>query len=107
MDIWDPSHALRCITNAIPTNLPRAGSTCGLGLDVFEIDTLSLAVRKRTAVNSGTLVNGLAKIHAPIYARTSEWKEKLLKTSMEKGTMEAFECVAHMDHAGKIARLFR
>ena len=44
-------------------DLPRAGTTCGLGLDVFGIHILSLA-RYRTAVDSSTLVNGLAKISA-------------------------------------------
>ena len=76
----EEAHALQCITarpyNAIPTNLPRTGSTCGLGLDTFGIHILSLAARYRTAVNPGTFVNGLAKIpaarehdSAPIFAR--------------------------------------
>ena len=58
----EEAHALQCITVgpfiAVPTNLLRAGSTCGVGLDVFGIHILSLAARYRTAVNSGTLVNG-------------------------------------------------
>ena len=81
------AHALHCITagpcNAIPTNFLRAGSTCGLGLDIFGIFFLSLAARYRTAVNSGTLANGLEKVHAarghdhaPMLALTSEWTEK-------------------------------
>ena len=56
---------------------------CGLGLDILGIHTLSRAARYRTAANSGTLTNGLAKVQAareydraPIYAITSEWKEK-------------------------------
>ena len=62
------------------------------------------------AVNSGTLVNGLAKIRAdreydgaPIFSLISEWKVKILKTSMAMSTMETLEHVCHMDHAGKIA----
>ena len=35
-----------------------------LGSTYFGIHTLSLAARFRTAANSGTLANGLAKIHA-------------------------------------------
>ena len=102
----EEAHALQCTAagpcDAIPTDLPRVGSTCGLGLDVLGIHILSLATRKRTAVNSGTLVNGLAKIQAareydgaPIHALTSEWKDKFLKTSMTYTTMEAFEYVGH------------
>ena len=94
----EEAHALQCITagpyNALPTNLLRAGSTCGLCLDVFGIHILSLGARYRTAANSGTLVNGLDKVHAareydraPISALSSEWAEKFLKTSMAYRTM--------------------
>ena len=52
--IKEEAHALQCITagsyKAIPTNLLRAGSTCGLGLDTFGIHLLSLAARYITAV---------------------------------------------------------
>ena len=61
------------------------------------IHTLSLAARFRTASNSGTLTNGLAKIqaareydHAPIFALSSEWKEKSLAI------------VRRLDHYGKL-----
>ena len=47
----DEAHALHCTTaglyNAIPTNLLRVVSVCGLGPDVLEIHTLSLAARNR------------------------------------------------------------
>ena len=91
-------------------NLLRAGSTCGLGLDLFGIRILTLAARFRTAANSNTLADGLAKIRvareydgAPIFALSPEWNKKFLKTSMAHSTMEAYEYVRHLDHAGKIA----
>ena len=71
--------------------------------------TLGFAARYRTASNSGTLANGLAKIQAarehdraPIYALSSEWKEKFLRPSMARNTMEAYEIVCRLDHAGQI-----
>ena len=96
----EEAHALQCTAagpyNAIPTDLLRVGSTCGLWLDVLGIHTICLATRYRTAANSGTLANGLAKIHAareydraPINALTSEWKEKFLNTSMAKSTLDS------------------
>ena len=64
----DEAHALQCTTagpyNAIPTELLRVGSVCGLGPDILGIHAISLAARFRTASNSGTLANGLAKIQA-------------------------------------------
>ena len=110
----DEAHALQCTTagpyNAIPTDLLRVGSMCGLGLDVLGIHTLNLAARYRTAANSGTLANGPAKIHAArechrssIYVLSPEWKEKFLHTSMACSTVEASEFVCRLDHAGKIA----
>ena len=51
----DEAHALQCTTtgpyNAIPTNLLRVGSVCGLGIDILGIHTLSLAAGKRSASN--------------------------------------------------------
>ena len=54
--------------------------------------------------------NALAKIHAArendgvsLFALTSEWDEKFLKTSMAYSTMEAYDYVYHMDHAGRFA----
>ena len=102
----EEAHALQCITAGTFIAVP---TTCGVGLDVFGIHILSLAARYRTAVNSGTLVNGLAKNRAareydsaPIYALTSDRKDKFLKTSTAHSTMEAFEYVSQMDHADKI-----
>ena len=90
--------------------LPRVGSLCGLGLDLLGIHTLSQAAQKRTATNSGTLANGVAKVQAareydraPIDAITSEWKEKYLNPSMEHTTMEETEIVCRLDHTGRIA----
>ena len=64
----EEAHASQCTTagphNAIPADLLRVGSMCGLGLDIHGIHTISLAARYRTASNSGTLANGLAKIQA-------------------------------------------
>ena len=78
LGIWDPfphlrgatvlkeAHALQCITagpyNATPADLLRAGSVCGLGVDLFGLRILSLAAPFRTAANSNTLVNGLSII---------------------------------------------
>ena len=63
----EEAHALQCTTagpcNAIPTDLLRVGSTCGLGPDILGIHTLSLAARHRTASNSVALANGMAKIN--------------------------------------------
>ena len=109
----DEGHALQCTTagpyNAIPTNLFCVGSVCGLGPDLLGIHTLSLAARYGTASNSGTLANGLAKNqaarecdHAPIFALSSEWKEKFLNPSMAHSTMEALAIVRGLDHDGKL-----
>ena len=108
------AHALRCTTagphNALPTDLLSAGSACGLGIDLFGIRILSLAARFRTAANSNTLADGLAKISAArqydgasLFALTPEWEEKCLKTSMAYSTMEASENKSHLGHAGRIA----
>ena len=48
--------------NAVPTDLLKAGSVCGIGSDLRWIHIMSLAARFRTAGSSGSLVNGLAKI---------------------------------------------
>ena len=104
-----PNNALLQAIHAIPTNLLRVGSVCGLGLDNLGIHTLSLAVGKRTASNSGTFANWLAKIkaarefdRASIHALGSEWKEKFLSPSMGHNTMEVYEIVCRPDHTGKI-----
>ena len=106
-------HALQCTAagphNAILTDLLRVVSVCGLGPDIHRIHTLSLAARCRTASNSGTLANGPAKNqavreydHAPIYALSSEWKEKFSNPSMAQNTVEACEIVCRLDHNGKL-----
>ena len=63
----EEAHALQCTTagpcNAVPTDLLRVGSTCGLGPDILGIHTLSLAARHRTASHSVALANGMAKIN--------------------------------------------
>ena len=86
------------------------GSMCGLGLDILGIYTLILAARYRTAANSGTLPDGLAKIHAarehdraPVYAVASEWKEQFLYPSMAHGTMEVYDIVCRLDRTGRFA----
>ena len=60
--LTEEAHALQCITagpyNAIPTDLLRAGSTCGLGPDTFGIHTLSLSARERTC-ESGCAYHGI------------------------------------------------
>ena len=110
----EEAHALQCITagpyNAVPTDLLRAGSTCGLiSLDVCGIHILSIAAQYSTAVNSGTLINGLAKKRAAheydgasIFALSPEWDKMFLRTSMAHSTIEAYEYVSHVYHAGKI-----
>ena len=110
----EEAHALQCTTagpcNAISTDLLRAGSACGLIIDLCGIHILSLAARFTTAANSNTLADGLAKVRAAreydgvsLFALPPEWNEKFLKTSMPHSTMEAFEYVRHLDHAGRIA----
>ena len=112
-NVRDEAHALQCTAagpyNAIPINFLRVGSVCGLGLDIIVIHTLSLAAWKRTASNSGTLANVLAKIkaareydRASICVLRSEWKEKFLSPSMAQNTLEAYEIVCRLDHDGKI-----
>ena len=85
---------------------------CGLGPDILGIHTPSVAARKRTASNSGTLADGLAKIqaarehdHASIYAVSSEWKEKILNPSLAHGTVEEFEFVRRLDPLEKLMTL--
>ena len=59
-------HALQCTTagpyHAIPSDLLGVGSTCGLGLDLVGIHSISLAARYRVAACSTTLTQGLEKI---------------------------------------------
>ena len=110
----EKSHALQCATanpyNAIPTDLLRAGSVCGLGSDICGIHIICLAARFRTTARSGTLVNGLAKIRTAreydrvsLQAPTPAWEERFLKTSMAFCTMEAHENVCQIGRTGKIA----
>ena len=109
----EESHACNVLLlpySAIPTDLLRAGSVCGLGSDIRGIHIISPAARFRTAASSGTLVNDLAKIRAvreydgaSIYAHTPEWEERFLKTSMAFSTMEAHEYVRQIDRPGKNA----
>ena len=64
----EESYAVQCTTagryNALPTDLSRAGSVCGLGSDVHGIHITSLAARFRTAARSAKLANGPAEIWA-------------------------------------------
>ena len=114
----EEAHALQCTIartyNDMSTDFLRAGSTCGLGIDVFGIRIFSFAARCRTAVNSHTytLVDGFAKIRAAreyddasLFAFSAEWNKKFLKTSMAHRKMEAYEYVRHLDHAGRPPRL--
>ena len=91
---------MQCTTagpyNATPADLPRAGSACGLGINLFRFRIHSLAARFRTAANSNTLADGLAKISAArehdgvsLFALTPEWEEQILKTSTTHSTVEA------------------
>ena len=107
------AHALQCTTAgpyyAKLTDFLRAGSACGLGIDLFWIRILSLAARFRTAANSNSLADGLAEIGAArehdgvsFFVLIPEWNKKFLKTSMAHSKMEAYEYVRHLDHAGKI-----
>ena len=61
------AHAVQCTTagpyNVKPTNLQSVGSVCGLGPDLIDIHSISLAARYRTAACSSTL-KGLEKIRA-------------------------------------------
>ena len=76
----------------------------------FGIRILSLAAWFGTAANPNTLADGLAKISAAqeydgvsLFSLTPEWEEKRLKTSIAHSTVEAYEYVLHLDHAGRIA----
>ena len=75
--------------NAIPTDLLRAGSVCGLRSDVCGIQIISPAARFRTTARPSTLVSFLAKTRAAreynrvsLQALTPAWEERFLKTSM-------------------------
>ena len=81
--------------NAIPTDLLRVGSVCGLGPDILGIHTLSLAARY-------TFDNGLGKIQAARLCSQLEWKEKFLNPSMAHNTVEAYEIVCRLDHNVKL-----
>ena len=106
----EEAHVLQCTTagldNALPTDILRAGSVCGLGSDLCGgIRIISLAGRFRTAAWSGTVANGLANIQAArehdgasVHAHTPEWEERFLKTSMA-----CCEYVRLIYRAGKIA----
>ena len=66
--------------------LLTSNAVCGLGSDICGIHIISLAARFRTAANSSTLANGLAKIRAArvfggasIYVHSLEWEEKFLR----------------------------
>ena len=96
--------------NAKPTDILRAGPVCGLRSVICPIHIITLAARFRTAANSCTLVNGLAKIRAAreydrasICALTPEWEEGFLNTSVACSVMEAEKYVRQMDRAGRIA----
>ena len=60
------NHALQCTTagpyNAIPCNLLRVCSICGLGPDLVGIHSMSFAARYRVAACSTSLSQGLEKI---------------------------------------------
>ena len=60
--------ALQCTTagpnNAFPTDILHTGSERGRGIDRCGIRIIGLAARFRTAANSDTLVDDLAKIRA-------------------------------------------
>ena len=110
----EESHALLCTTagpyNAMPTDLLRVGSVCGLGSDLRGVHIISLAVRSRTAARSGTLAHDLAKIqtaresdHVALQTLTPAWEERFLKTSMAFSTMEAYEDVCQIDGAGNVS----
>ena len=105
--------ALQCTTvgpTIIPTDLLRAGSVCGLGIDQVEIRILNLAARFRTAASSNALASSLQKSWQPESTTVSpcslsppEWEEKFLKTPMAHSTMEAYEYARHLGHACRIA----
>ena len=83
------NHAIQCTTagpyNAIPSNLQRVGSVCGLGPELVGIHSISLAARYRTAACSTTLRRGLKKFQtagghncAPVFALSPAWEEEFL-----------------------------
>ena len=94
----EEAHVLQCTAagpyNAIPTDLCRAGSACGLGIDLFGIRILSFAAQWRSAANSNTLADGLAQISAAreydgvsLSPSHPNGKERFLKTSMAHSTL--------------------
>ena len=113
--LLEESHALQCNTagpsNAIPTDLPRVGSVCGLGSDILGIHIISLAARFRTTARSGALVDGIASIraardndHVSLQAPTAAWEERFLKTSMSfRAPWRPCKHVCQIDRTGKIA----
>ena len=74
-----------------------------LGLDVLGIHTISLAARKRTAANSGSLASGLAKVQAareydlaPFVVFYFRMEREIAHPPMAHSTMEAHEMVRRL-----------
>ena len=72
--------------NALHTNFLGVGSVCGLGPDLIDIHSISLAARYRTPVRN-TLSQGLEKIQAaracdfaPILPLSSDWDKEFLSS---------------------------
>ena len=102
----EEAHALQCTTDAVPADLPRAGSVCSLGVGLFGIRTISLLrslERPPIRAHSSTslrkfvqLVNTTGPPHTPSLPNGK-------KSSWLYSAMEAYEYLCHMDHAGRIA----
>ena len=106
------NHALQCTTagpyNAIPSNLFRVGSVCGIGPDFVGIQSISLAARYRVAACSTTLRPGIEKIRlarghncARLFA-LSEWDNEFLSPSLANSTVSAYDTVRQLDHDRKL-----
>ena len=102
------NHALQCTTagpyNAVPSTLLAVRSTCGLGPDLADIHSISLAARYRVAACSTTLSRGLEKINTarghnctPLFALSPIWEKEFLVPSMSLSTADAFDVVCRLD----------
>ena len=109
------NHAHLCRTagpyTAIPSNLVRLGSVCGIGPDLVGVQSISLASRFRVAACSTTLWQGIEKIRLargqncgllfPLFL-SRVWEKELLSPSMAHSTVSAYDTVRQLDHDRKL-----
>ena len=108
------NHALQCTTagayNAIPSNLLRVGSACGLGTDLVGHSlhqpggplASCCMFDHAQARRLGKIL--LARGHncAPLFALSHPWEKEFLLSSVAHSTVTAFDTVRQLDRVGKL-----